>query len=119
MEERKGTRASARVPNLGGSNGEVWVKKWVDYSSKYGLGYLLSNSSTGVYFNDSTKIALDSDCSTFYYMERYTSDRYDIISTHNITEYPKELQKKVTLLQHFRSYLEGDVKIESQSPLSP
>jgi len=20
-----------------------WVKKWVDYSSKYGLGYLLSN----------------------------------------------------------------------------
>jgi len=26
---------------------EVWVKKWVDYSSKYGLGYLLSNGSTG------------------------------------------------------------------------
>lgn len=22
---------------------EVWVKKWVDYSSKYGLGYHLSN----------------------------------------------------------------------------
>ena len=22
---------------------EVWVKKWVDYSSKYGLGYYLSN----------------------------------------------------------------------------
>lgn len=35
---------------------EVWVKKWVDYSSKYGLGYLLSNGSTGIhlyikYFN--------------------------------------------------------------------
>jgi polo-like kinase 1 len=37
----------------------VWIKKWVDYSSKYGLGYLLSNNATGVFFNDSTKIVLD------------------------------------------------------------
>jgi len=40
--------------------GEVWVKKWVDYSTKYGLGYLLSNGNVGVFFNDSTKIILDS-----------------------------------------------------------
>ena len=38
---------------------EIWVKKWVDYSTKYGLGYLLSNGATGVFFNDSTKIVLD------------------------------------------------------------
>ena len=38
---------------------EIYVKKWVDYSSKYGLGYLLSNGSSGVFFNDSTKIILD------------------------------------------------------------
>ena len=38
---------------------EIHVKKWVDYSTKYGLGYLLSDGSTGVYFNDSTKIILD------------------------------------------------------------
>lgn len=37
----------------------VWVKKWVDYTSKYGLGYLLTNGLTGVFFNDSTKIILD------------------------------------------------------------
>ncbi len=37
----------------------VFVKKWVDYSSKYGLGYLLSDGSTGIYFNDSTKMCLD------------------------------------------------------------
>lgn len=43
---------------------DIWVMKWVDYSTKYGLGYLLSNGSTGVFFNDSTKIVLkhDSDC---------------------------------------------------------
>jgi len=89
---------------------EVWVKKWVDYSSKYGLGYLLSNGGTGVFFNDSTKIILDPKGNTFEYMERRPTDKQDIVTTYTLTDYPKELQKKVTLLQHFRSYLEGDGK---------
>ncbi len=38
---------------------EIWVKKWVDYSNKYGVGYLLSNGCNGVFFNDSTKILMD------------------------------------------------------------
>lgn len=33
-----------------------------------------------------------------------------------MTDYPKELQKKVTLLQHFRSYLEGDSKGKQEEP---
>lgn len=37
-------------------NNYVSVKKWIDYSSKYGIGYALSNGTIGVYFNDSTKI---------------------------------------------------------------
>ena len=39
-----------------GSLSDVSVKKWIDYSSKYGLGYILSDGHVGVYFNDSTKI---------------------------------------------------------------
>ena len=89
---------------------EVWVKKWVDYSTKYGLGYYLSNEATGVFFNDSTKIVLDPNGHDFDYMERRSSDRQDVGSQHTLTEYPKELQKKVTLLQHFWSYLEGNEK---------
>lgn len=54
---------------------EVWVKKWVDYSTKYGLGYYLSNEATGVFFNDSTKIVLDPNGHDFDYMERRSSDR--------------------------------------------
>ena len=57
---------------------EVWVKKWVDYSSKYGLGYYLSNEATGVFFNDSTKIVLDPNGHHFDYMERRSSDRQDV-----------------------------------------
>jgi polo-like kinase 1 len=87
---------------------DTWVKKWVDYSSKYGLGYLLSNGSTGVFFNDSSKIVLDIKGHNFNYIERRVSDKQEIISSHTLSDYPKELQKKVTLLQHFKSYLDGD-----------
>jgi len=93
---------------------EVWVKKWVDYSSKYGLGYLLSNNAIGVFFNDSTKIILDANGTTFEYMERKSNEKQDVVNTHSLTEYPKELQKKVTLLQHFKSYLEGESNKEAQ-----
>lgn len=36
----------------------VHVKKWIDYSNKYGLGYMLSNGCLGISFNDSTKIVV-------------------------------------------------------------
>jgi polo-like kinase 1 len=38
------------------------------------------------------------------------------MTTHNLTEYPKELQKKITLLQHFRSYLEVNQQPSSGTP---
>ena len=98
---------------ISAKDNEVWVKKWVDYSSKYGLGYFLSNECTGVFFNDSTKIVLDANGFHFDYMERRSSDKQDIGKEYTLTEYPKELQKKVTLLQHFRSYLEGSEKTKA------
>jgi polo-like kinase 1 len=45
------------------------VKKWIDYSSKYGIGYILSNNSYGVFFNDSTKILATAE-EEFYYIEK-------------------------------------------------
>ena len=88
----------------------IWVKKWVDYSSKYGLGYLLSNGSSGAYFNDATKILSEGNSSenVFNYIERNATTKQDIINEYSFEEYPKELQKKVVLLQHFKRYLEGD-----------
>ena len=38
--EKNGQRIMKDTALMGPS---CWVKKWVDYSSKYGLGYLLSN----------------------------------------------------------------------------
>ena len=84
------------------------MKKWVDYSSKYGLGYLLSNGSSGVFFNDSTKIILEPSKSHFEYFERNSKQKVDIVSTHTLEKYPDTLKKKVTLLKHFHNYLGGD-----------
>ena len=68
----------------------------------------MSNGFSGVFFNDSSKIILNPTTNQFNYIERRMSDKQEIISTHTMTDYPKDLQKKVTLLHHFKNYLEGE-----------
>ncbi|XP_026684516.1 serine/threonine-protein kinase polo-like, partial [Diaphorina citri] len=36
----------------------IWVSKWVDYSDKYGFGYQLNDDSSGVMFNDLTRMIM-------------------------------------------------------------
>lgn len=84
---------------------ELWVTKWVDYSSKYGVGYILSDLSLGVYFNDSTKIILVPDGRHFDYITRRSQDKPEMRSTHTFDDFPEDLKKKVTLLRHFRNLI--------------
>ena len=100
------------VPSVLPSNSEAWVKKWVDYSSKYGLGYLLTTNYIGVVFNDSTKAVCPPDGKTFWYIERQGEDHKEVIELYLITAFPVHLQKKVTLLQHFKSYLEPEMNYQ-------
>jgi len=88
---------------------EVWVTKWVDYSSKYGVGYIMSDKSIGVYFNDSTKIILSPEGDRFDYITRRTQEKPEIRTTHTFEEYPDDLKKKVTLLRHFKNCMLADV----------
>ena len=37
-------------------NATIYVAKWIDYSSKYGISYVLSNGLTGMFFNDNSKM---------------------------------------------------------------
>ncbi len=88
----------------------MWVTNWVDYSTKYGMGYLLLNGATGVYFNDGSKIVLSPDLTYFDYIERSgpggdENGRQDELSSFKIDQYPKELTKKVALLHQFNKYL--------------
>jgi len=87
------------------------VVNWIDYTSKYGLGYLMSNGLVGVYFNDSTKMVFrDTDCHNLHYIPRGVSGvisgpKHPQILTLSIDKYPPELKKKVTLMSHFTDHL--------------
>ena len=97
---------------------KVWLKKWVDYSSKYGLGYLFSNGCAGVFFNDSSKITSDIEGNTFQYLTKSTGTADDQLMEYEFAQYPPELQKKVTLLQHFRKHLKTEEFVqENINPL--
>ena len=85
---------------------EISVKKWIDYSSNYGLGYILSDGKIGVYFNYSTKIIYKPNGANFIYIERNSQEKTEIITPHLFNEeFNKDLNKKVILLQHLKDYL--------------
>jgi polo-like kinase 1 len=85
---------------------KIWVKKWVDYSDKYGLGYILSNGNIGVHFNDNTKIL--SQNTSFFYITKKENSQEDLITNYSFETFPIELKKKIALLEHFKKYLEID-----------
>ncbi|KAJ3353534.1 Cell cycle serine/threonine-protein kinase cdc5/MSD2 [Allomyces javanicus] len=87
----------------------VFIVKFIDYSNKYGLGYQLSNGVVGVYFNDTTLLVLAPDGHHFEYLYscRTDSSMPGVMKrqAHTMTQYPPDLAKKVTLLHHFREYM--------------
>jgi polo-like kinase 1 len=82
-----------------------FVVRWLDYTHKYGLGYLTSSGISGVYFNDSTKMLLAG--SEFFFIDRREGDKPERIQRFKSSAVPSSLQKKVTLLQHFAKHLKA------------
>jgi len=78
----------------------VFVVKHCDYSKKYGIGYILSNGVTGIFFNDSTKITLHRDKQTVTYMDHNNQAQFC-----SFNNFPNELSKKMKLLQYFDKFL--------------
>lgn len=48
---------------------EVWVHKYADFSSKYGLGYILVNNCIGVLFNDNSLMSQGKTDDQIYYIK--------------------------------------------------
>ncbi|XP_077507656.1 serine/threonine-protein kinase PLK1-like [Amblyomma americanum] len=79
-----------------------WISKWVDYSDRHGIGYQLCDSSTGVHFNDDTRlILLNNEMSITYVDENGLEYNY------TMKQYPSTLEKKVTLLKYFWTFMKG------------
>ena len=81
----------------------LWVTQWIDYSKKYGIGYLFSNNCIGAVFNDNTKIIADPQFTFFQYISNIKTG--EKVSYFKIGEYPSELFKKVMIVQLFKKQL--------------
>ena len=98
---------------------KIWIKKWVDYSNKYGIGYMLSNGCAGVYFNDNTKIVFNREGTFFQYIIRPDDSEEEQLVEYQLSSYPQDLNKKVTLLQHFRKHLSMEERVDAmETPLT-
>ena len=111
--------ATCSLYNVVPNGPRIWIKKWVDYSSKYGIGYMLSNGCAGVHFNDFTKIVADQNGSTFQYLSKSDKGAEDELIEYDTTNYPSDMQKKFTLLMHFRKHLTLEEKVDDvETPLT-
>lgn len=61
-----------------------------------------ANLQVGVLFNDNSRIVLDSAGNQLTYIEKNNNEHYFNMETGTT---PTQLQKKVTLLRYFRSYM--------------
>ena len=87
----------------------IWVKCWIDYSSRFGIGYVLNNGNFGAFLNDKTKIIFNPESNIFFYIERKLNNKPQIYSKYNLDNYPKEIKNKVSILIYFKKILEDDM----------
>ncbi|ORY85688.1 kinase-like domain-containing protein [Protomyces lactucae-debilis] len=95
----------------------LYVSKWVDYSHRYGLGYQLSNGTTGVSFNDGTTIIQHDtqQSSSFEFLPASEGSQAVQPEAYTMTQVPEHLRKKVSLLKHFRGYMTAHLNSAANS----
>lgn len=53
---------------------QVYVRKYLDFSQQYGLGFILNNNVIGVHFNDNTKIVESTEDGLFIYVTSVSNE---------------------------------------------
>lgn len=106
-------------PNNASLQGNVMVARWVDYSSKYGLVYQLSNLCTGISFIDDTKVVFDAATNTVdYYVPQLVAGQKTLHDDRHFrfhfSEAPPSLKKKMDLLVYFVCFY-SKKKVDSEA----
>ncbi len=95
----------------------VCVAYYLDYTDKYGVGYVLTSGVLGFYFNDMTNLLMLPHRNQYAYSDFY--QRSDsAIKYYPATGYPSELGKKARILSHFTTYC-SRMREETQSHSQP
>lgn len=92
-----------------GVNGpkDVYLVKWMDFSSKYGIGYLLSNGSSGFYFNDGTSLILSSNKKRGHFFQPGEENKKILVRESFIADNPKDaVRHKLDIMFKFDGFLQ-------------
>ncbi|EHB13511.1 Serine/threonine-protein kinase PLK5 [Heterocephalus glaber] len=89
----------------------LWAPKWVDYSSKYGFGYQLSDGGSGVLFRDGTHMALRPPGGQVCYLP--TRGKLETFAPRYV---PSQLGAKLAVLRLFTCYMERQLREEGPPP---
>ena len=94
---------------------KLWITNWVDYTTKYGLGYKFNNGNYGILFNDRTTILLITELNIFYYIENRKYNKEEgAYHEYTFDNYPKEINNKVILFKHFKNHIDEQSKKEKE-----
>ncbi|OCF59904.1 PLK/PLK1 protein kinase [Kwoniella mangroviensis CBS 10435] len=104
-QNEQGFRTPHIDPNPAPPN--VFVVSWLDYCTKYGMGFAMTDGTVSVHFNDSTSLVLAPGKQHFDDIRPTASDdlSHHTRRSHSIDAYPSDLKNKVYLLKHFESYM--------------
>ena len=83
-----------------------YVVKWVDYSNKYGFGYVLSDGTIGVHFRDSSRIASNPQAVSFTSCKGRT---HEMSREQAETCQVQEISIRMRLLHHISDYMERNL----------
>ncbi|OCF44225.1 PLK/PLK1 protein kinase [Kwoniella heveanensis CBS 569] len=86
---------------------KVFVVSWLDYCTKYGMGFAMTDGTVSVHFNDSTSLVLAPGKEHFDDIRPSGTDDLlqNVRRNHMINSYPSDLKNKVYLLKHFENYM--------------
>ena len=86
---------------------DIHCLKWIDYSSKYGIGYILSDGNIGAFFKDGTKIIYRPNDFNFIYLDKDSNITNITLNNNN-----KDIKTKIKLLLSFKAMLLGEKPYE-------
>lgn len=85
---------------------KIFVVSWLDYCTKYGMGFAMSDGTVSVHFNDTSSLVLAPGKSHIEYISYAPEDKTQQYRRNYAAEaYPSELKTKVYLLNQFENYI--------------
>lgn len=85
----------------------VFVVSWLDYCTKYGMGFAMTDGTITVHFNDSSSLALAPGKRHFDHVQPSSSGDPNSArrETYDVDQAPRDMRNKLFLVRHFETYM--------------